>query len=291
MPAFIPRLSLFLAALFSFLSAVAANAPQYPTTLEVDIVFPRNDTYAPVDVFPLVIAIQNNSLSQFLDFDMVLLWTIISHVDNHSTVVDSGSFETNPPTSDDQRYLVSAATKLNSTEGRFSFYWNLAVNNCSIANVNANGTSTIDTLHIDYSTETYFTLQNDAQRPDLIAATSPDTCASMEAIVVNITGHTRIPGVSPIPGLSPEEQLQCPIIRNATVPPTPCSVRLNQTQAAVISASATVVACDKWPTDYPGYKTACENRTGSAASPPNTATVQASVWAAFGVLFVFTYVF
>ncbi|KAF2963571.1 hypothetical protein GQX73_g10007 [Xylaria multiplex] len=176
---------------------------------------------------------------------------------------------------DNQRYLVSATTKLNSPEGRFALYWKLGVNNCSIANVNANGTSTVNNLYTSYTNETYFTLQNAAQPPDLVAATNPDTCASMAAIVLNITGNTPVPGVLPIPGLSPEEQLQCPILRNATVSPTPCSVRLNQTQAASISASATVVACDKWPTDYPGYKAACESEPESAASPLNTVTVQA----------------
>ncbi|KAI8946256.1 hypothetical protein F4801DRAFT_565162 [Xylaria longipes] len=281
---------MFWAALFSLLSAVAAKVPHYPTTLEVDVVFPRNDTYAPADAFPLVMAIQNNFLSQFLEFDMVLLW-VIFHVDNQSISIDAGSFETSPPAYDDQRYLVSATTKLNSTEGRFALYWKLGVNNCSIANVNANGTSTVDNLYTNYSNETYFTLQNAAQPPDLVAATSPDTCASMAATVLNITGYTPRPGISPIPGLPPEEQLQCPVLRNATVSPTPCSVRLNQTQAASISASATVVACDKWPTDYPGYKAACEAEPESAASLLNTATVQAGVWVAFSVSFVFTYVF
>ncbi|KAI1756089.1 hypothetical protein F4782DRAFT_484743 [Xylaria castorea] len=221
---------------------------------------------------------------------MVLLWAIF-HADNQSLSVDSGSFETNPPTGDDQRYLVSATTELNSTEGRFALYWKLGVNNCSIANVNANGTSTVDNLYTSYTTETYFTLQNAAQPPDLVAATSPDTCASMAALVLNITGNTPVPGVLPIQGLSPEEQLQCPILRNATVSPTPCSVRLHQTQAASISASATVVACDKWPTDYPAYKAAYESEPESAASLLDTATVQADVWVAFSVSFVFTNVF
>lgn len=290
MPVTIPQFSLFWAALFSLLSAVVAKVPHYPTALEVDIVFPRNDTYAPVDVFPLVIAIQNSFLSQFLEFDMLLLWAIF-HADNQSISVDSGYFETNPPTYDDQRYLVSSTTKLNSTEGRFALYWKLGVNNCSVANVNANGTSTIDNLYTSYTNETYFTLQNAAQPPDLVAATSPDTCASMAAIVLNVTGYTPVPGVMPNPNLSPEEQSQCPMIRNTTAPPTPCSVRLNQTQAASISASATRLACGQWPTDDPGYKAACESEPESASSLLNTATVQAGVWVAFSLSFIFTYVF
>ncbi|KAI0868462.1 hypothetical protein GGS24DRAFT_482284 [Hypoxylon argillaceum] len=288
MLASIPRLSLFWAALFSLLSAVTARGPpQYPTTLEVDVVFPRNDTYAPVDAFPLVVAIQNNFLSQYLEFDMAVLWAIFP-ADNQSLSIDSGSFSTSPPTYDDQRYLVSATTKLNSTEGRFALYWVVGLNNCSIANNN----TVIENHFTGYANETYFTLQSAAQPPDLVAATSPDTCASMAALVLDITGTTPVPGVSPIPGLLPNGQRQCPIVRNATVSPAPCSVRLNQTQAASLSASATVTACDKWPTDSPDYKAACESsQPKSEASLLNTATVQASVWVALSMSFVFTYVF
>ncbi|KAI0506634.1 hypothetical protein F5B22DRAFT_444332 [Xylaria bambusicola] len=267
MSAFITRLSLFWAALFSLLSAVAARGPpQYPTTLEVDIVFPRNDTYAPVDAFPLVIAIQNNWLSQYLVFGLFVSWAIFNE-DNQSTssFVDTGIFMTEEPAYEDQRYLVSATTQLNSTEGQFLFYAYLDVNNCSTADVNANGTYNGDTPSIKYIGSTYFTLQNTTQLPDLVAATSPDTCASIAALLLNITGYTPRPGVSPIPGLSPEEQKQCPVIGNATASPTPCSVRLNQTQAASISASATAIACGVWPTDYPGYKAACEAEPESVA--------------------------
>ncbi|KAJ2984422.1 hypothetical protein NUW58_g6067 [Xylaria curta] len=209
----IPRLSLLGVTLFSLLAAVAANALQYPTTLEVDIVFPRNDTYAPVHAFPLVIAIQNNSLSQFLKFNMTMLWAIF-HADNQTGWIELGSFQANPPTSDDPRYLVSATTKLNNTEGRFRMNWMVVTSNCSITNVNASGNSTVDSHYIEYATNTYFTLQNAAQPPDLVAATSSDTCASIEALVLNITGATPLPNVPPIPGLSPTEQLQCPVFGN-----------------------------------------------------------------------------
>ncbi|KAI1171751.1 hypothetical protein F4777DRAFT_593497 [Nemania sp. FL0916] len=280
MPASIVRLSLFWAALFSLLSAVAAYGPQYPTTLEVGIVFPRNETYSPVDAFPLVVAIQNSSLSHFLQFDMSLQWVIFK-VDNESVdavseLIEASSFQTDPPTTADQRYLVSATTQLNSTEGRFKLFWTLGVNNCSIVNVNPNGTSNIDVVNMKYSNSTYFTLKNAAQPPDLVAATSPETCASMAARVLNLTGYTPVPGVTPNPHLTPEEQKQCPILRNATVSPTPCSVRMNQTQAAILSASATLIACDTWPIDYPGYKAACEDEPSSATSLFNMAGVKAT---------------
>ncbi|KAI0856118.1 hypothetical protein F4860DRAFT_494127 [Xylaria cubensis] len=291
MPASIPQLSLLWAALFSLLSSVAAKLPQYPTTLELDIVFPRNDTYAPVDAFPFVAVIQNNFLSEFLEFEMVLLWVLSHVVDNESVSIESGSFAIDSLDYDDPRYLVSATTKLNSTEGQFELYWKLEVDNCSIANFSANGTANVDNLYASYSNRTHFTLQNAAQPPDLVAATGPDTCASTVAVVLNVTGYTPPPILS-IPGLSPREQRQCPVIRNATVSPTPCSVRLNQTQAASISASATAVACDTWHMYYPDrYKAVCEREPESAASLLNTATVQAGVWVALSLSFIFTYVF
>ncbi|KAK5629491.1 hypothetical protein RRF57_005206 [Xylaria bambusicola] len=234
-------------------SAVAAHGPQYPTTLELDIVFPRNDTYTPVDAFSLVIAIQNNFVSQCPEFDLFVAW-VIFNADDQSILefVDSRSFKTQQPAYENQRYLVSARTQLNSAEGRLAFHRYLDVNNCSITDVNANSTYTVDAPSIKYINSTYFTLQNTAQLSDPVAATSPGTCAFLAAPVLNITGYTPRPGVSSIPRLPPEEQLQCPILRNAIVSPTPCSVRLNQTQEGGIAASATVVACGEWSTDHSG---------------------------------------
>jgi hypothetical protein len=39
----------------------------FPTTVEVDLVFPRNDTYAPSAIFPIVLAVHNAHAAVALD--------------------------------------------------------------------------------------------------------------------------------------------------------------------------------------------------------------------------------
>lgn len=68
------------------LAAVSAQQQQTPPTdfpsFEIDNVFPRNETYKPTDVFPIVFAIQNMtamaSIGQF-----TLLWSIMPFGEGH----------------------------------------------------------------------------------------------------------------------------------------------------------------------------------------------------------------
>jgi hypothetical protein len=56
---------------------MAANALSYPATLELDVVFPRNDTYAVVAPFPIVFAFQN--AGAFWEFGAVFQWSVSCH--------------------------------------------------------------------------------------------------------------------------------------------------------------------------------------------------------------------
>jgi hypothetical protein len=42
---------------------VQADPTTFPATVEVDLIFPRNDTYAPSALFPIVFAFQNAALA------------------------------------------------------------------------------------------------------------------------------------------------------------------------------------------------------------------------------------
>jgi hypothetical protein len=53
--------------------------------LEVDLVFPRNDTYAPTALFPVIIAFQNARLAPFLIPQLSLQITDVD--DNYQTGV------------------------------------------------------------------------------------------------------------------------------------------------------------------------------------------------------------
>lgn len=46
------------------------------TTVELDVVFPRNDTYAPTPIFPVVFAVQN-LLAAALSTSLYIEWAVI----------------------------------------------------------------------------------------------------------------------------------------------------------------------------------------------------------------------
>jgi hypothetical protein len=50
--------------------ASSALAQTYPAIVEYDVIFPRNDTYAPVAVMPVVFAIQNPQAGVPLQFEI-----------------------------------------------------------------------------------------------------------------------------------------------------------------------------------------------------------------------------
>lgn len=49
------------------LGVARVGATTFPATVEVDLIFPRNDTYGPSVLFPIVFAIQNIALAPSLD--------------------------------------------------------------------------------------------------------------------------------------------------------------------------------------------------------------------------------
>src|SRR5277367_1197822 len=54
--------------------ACGSAAQSYPATVEFDLVFPRNDTFAPAPVMPLVFAIQNPIATVALPY--AIEWTM-----------------------------------------------------------------------------------------------------------------------------------------------------------------------------------------------------------------------
>ncbi|KAK4040089.1 hypothetical protein C8A01DRAFT_35869 [Parachaetomium inaequale] len=111
--------------------ALAVSAQQTPTTaqhVEIDIVFPRNETYRDTDVFPIVMAVQNISTIRETKGDYQIFWDIMPYSDGlipGGILYDSGTLQilTNN-TITGSTFLVAAtnATKWlreNRSTGRF----------------------------------------------------------------------------------------------------------------------------------------------------------------------------
>lgn len=197
--------------------------------LEVDLVFPQNDTYAPEPIIPVAFAIQHPELARNLKPS--ISFSIIPYgTGNHS--IANGYYDltwANFTSSDPYMEYGESLEGLN-TEGTWLLDWTLSVDTCYLSDGKVHGG--IDS----YRRQLVFTTQNGAKRPDLTAATSDDTCANSQGTIVNITQT-----------LDTAERLQngtsCVVLSETTSTSSPCGVHIEASAASSVSASLTNRAC------------------------------------------------
>jgi hypothetical protein len=106
-----------------------------PRVVEVDLIFPRNDTsYSPSPVFPIVFAIQNSRLLMN-DFSPRIYWNVEqvnTGVDLDKRWTRSSSIEVSKRnyTSSDPFYICQRLSYFN-VEGLFRFAFEFSMTNCS----------------------------------------------------------------------------------------------------------------------------------------------------------------
>lgn len=209
------------------LPCASAAQASYPATVEFDLVFPRNDTYAPSAAFPIVFAIQNPlaAVPMWPYFEWILenstariLFGLLSaYTDNLSNNTSGPYFAV------DTMDLFNSSTK----DGVFWLQWGPMVNNCTNGPFwggwNNTGQSVV------------FTIKDGAQPPSI--ATSPTDCP-IEPVTFNVTREIQIdPGqefdgthtVCPVLGIPPQ--------------PTPCAVQVDAAAASSLASMATMSAC------------------------------------------------
>ncbi|KAI4685537.1 uncharacterized protein J4E84_006265 [Alternaria hordeiaustralica] len=221
----------------SLLGAVDAAASDTSGVVEVDLVFPRNDTYAPAPYVPIVFAVQNpelaSSLSLRLGFEV---WNMTngSKVDEGSfgDYYESSSLNWTNTSSSDPELVYRHYTEFN-TEGKWSLVWNLIWSNC-----------TYDPLREIYyqkgqsqTSGITFTTKKTAQGIDLVDATKNQSCSENQGIAFNVVDTTKVTGGSYGVGE------QCAVLDNSTVTPTPCRVNIDSTAASSITAALTASLC------------------------------------------------
>ncbi|KAK1773291.1 hypothetical protein QBC45DRAFT_97506 [Copromyces sp. CBS 386.78] len=273
-------LTAFLLLLFSAALAQQSQGndavAQYPTTIEFDVVFPRNDTYAPAAVFPIIFALQNPKdatafrplLSWYLgkmglrDYDG---WLEEDHTDVtrprgasepagslgwHGLAYKWHAAMTN--ITGDPYYLIYWTDKLNGAkaEGQYSLYWVFDTLNC---------TSPRDWSSRNITrTNTLFTIKEGAKAPDLVA--EPGVCPTLSvALCAPEELQMEHPSTFGTGDLS-----RCVRLTDEQPPSNPCRANMNDATAsnisAILAADAFAVACRQGtnttvcPTESLGYR-------------------------------------
>lgn len=139
----LPQFVLFL--LFSLIAP--ATTQEFPAKVQVDLIFPKNETYAPTGYFPVVYAIRNFQVAEPLGLD--LYGTIKTHRSRKSLIDDSirgRDFDSwripdryryfggvwGESRDADPMFLVTSITPItNGTDTHFYVGWTMGMANCT----------------------------------------------------------------------------------------------------------------------------------------------------------------
>lgn len=253
--------SLAWAALIVALMTTMASASSNTGIFEVDLLFPKqNTTYTPNPLFPIVFAVQNPRLVKSLITS--ISWSLVEgnypgdnagndsngpgrSLPAHNTFEFGSAMSTPKLFSSSEPHLITYFVNTTSyPEGAFTLDWQLDVTDCF--------------HHFSrWNTPIFFTSWS-GQAPDLVAATSADTCRNTIAYAFNIT------------------QEGCPhvVVSGPTPTTNPCAVTIDPAAASSISAAATSRACARLGLDnyilHPYPNVTCPTSTPPWASPSST---------------------
>ncbi|KGO76711.1 hypothetical protein PITC_090650 [Penicillium italicum] len=215
---------------------------------EIDLVFPRNETYAPQGAMAIVFALQNPTLA--LPLGATVSWSLWEGNNQSSpgSIVGGGlELSLLNLTSSDPMFVTRYIDTLNYPSGFWTLTWSVSVNNC-IQRSAGNSADTVSNITMTDTKTTIFTISQSGQKPDLVASTSSDLRCSVAAQAFNVTSIGESCGFL---GPSPTTN--------------PCAVTINPSAASSISAAATAYACQ--PQVHPSDpQVSCPPITGKSSN-------------------------
>lgn len=204
--------------------------------VEVDLVFPRNETYAPTPLFPIVFAFQNSELASLLNAHISFeVW----NWNNMSDTVVSTSYDLRWAnfSSRDPYFEYRGFSRFN-TEGNWMLTWTVSHSSCTEDSFPSLGG---DGIIGNVSTSSIlFTTKKSAQEVDLVAATNNEkTCSEDLGLAINITDTVKVPAKVDWDGGE-----TCAVVASSPTPtPDPCQVKIDSAVASSISSSMTSRVC------------------------------------------------
>lgn len=244
--------------------------------LEVDLVFPRNETYAPTENFPVIFAFQNPELARYLNPEVTYtIWDLDNTNNSLTTYHDlrwTNWTEQNP-------FYAYYYLNILNKEGRWRVRWTLTWQSCD---EKAFEKDTLRAKMISNSStwSTWFTLENSAPKVDIIAATANKTCPEEYGMTINVTDKTmQVPRWVTWSG-GAHTNNTCAVVDSSTRTPTPdpCRVNIDKTILASMEASLHSRLCNGLnpPSD-------CEDEKKNAAQQLAVAGISCLL-ASFGAL-------
>ncbi|KAJ5647452.1 hypothetical protein N7490_003824 [Penicillium lividum] len=229
--------------------------------LEVDLVFPSNETYAPADRFPIVFAFQNPELARYLNPGLsYTLWNLDDFDEGASLYHDLRWVNWTGQTP----YFAHEYSSLFNRTGRWQVTWSLSWQSCDENGFKSDPARMVSNTS---TLSTFFTTQSSAPKVDLVADTANKTCPGKHGVVIDVTNKTmQVPWyVSWDGGAYTNDTCAVVASSNSTSTPTPdaCRVHIDKTVVASMEASLQARLCSGLnpPSDCPEDESAAQRLT------------------------------
>jgi len=118
------------AILLATASCWAVAQSTFPTTVEMDLIFPRNETYAPMDITPIVFAFRNSP--GWTSLVPQLSWRLINISSSATLDQDTLELAWGINTTIDPYFRAFGLAEITKTEGQYRIIWGLTYGNCTL---------------------------------------------------------------------------------------------------------------------------------------------------------------
>ncbi|KAL4994068.1 hypothetical protein BDV10DRAFT_177617 [Aspergillus recurvatus] len=232
---------------------------------EVDLVFPRNDTFAPMPLMPIVFAVQNPSVAKQVNAHIEYGFHPVGRPNETVFGADNlAGISTNETT----YFSVSGIGKTFNTTGSWELFWRLRWINCSISEDPAYYNKSYPWISSGYSGDSLnnddvydgfhlsaynivvdtvvFSTREGASQPNLTTLTDGKDCDKASAFALpSVVDSLRIP--PQLPQKDTDTVSMCPQLANSTLnstpTPSPCSVSISAEAESSILAKITDDEC------------------------------------------------
>ncbi|KAM3502673.1 hypothetical protein MY11210_008997 [Beauveria gryllotalpidicola] len=222
--------------------AVAARTAGTATTgnAEVDVIFPRNDTFALTPLLPVVFAVQNPAVAQQLNLRLHYRVIPYGH-SNTTTEYERLRLDDALPSNDTTFYVHDFVAGTFDRQGTWEFFWQLRWNNCTAVAKDDNGTRFARDAE-EPVRSFVFTTRKGGSKPDLVALSSGEQCGNTQAIAFEVQDVLNVPPPPP-PPQNAGSLTSCAHVAVPAPTPTPCSAAVPSEAAQSISSRITEAAC------------------------------------------------
>lgn len=220
---------------------------------EIDVIFPRNDTFAPMGILPVVFAVRNPQVARLLHPD--LRYTIYSIDEPGSEIFYHAMdrVDLNLPSNDSTYLWYEGNVGRFLTEGRWVFQWGWQADNCSKTDdpkfqdepfTPWPSEKVYRGFHLKTKTLVpyfIFTIAKNGTVADLSTLTGPDRCADADALAFSIEAQMDIPQE-----MDAGYRTKCGRFPDGPTPiPSPCQVTVNAETVSSISSAITSTECKR----------------------------------------------